>query len=80
MGCRLNRLDEPVYIALSKPLLTEFGIHPRLESCVLHTEQKVSKIKDLFDLDYFKACPNTSEKSMHFLNRPKHSNLSCLIF
>ena len=34
MGYRLNRLDEPVLIAVSKPLLTEFGIYHRLESCV----------------------------------------------
>ena len=34
MGYSLNRLDEPVLIAVSKPLLTEFGIHHRLESCV----------------------------------------------
>ena len=33
MGYCLNRLDEPVFIAVSKPLLTEFGIHHRLESC-----------------------------------------------
>ena len=33
MGCRFYRLDEPVLIAGSKPLLTEFGIHHRLESC-----------------------------------------------
>ena len=33
MGHRLNRLDELVLIAVSKPLLTEFGIHHRLESC-----------------------------------------------
>ena len=33
MGYRLNRLDEPVFIAVSKPLLTEFHIHHRLESC-----------------------------------------------
>ena len=33
MGYRFNRLDEPVLIAVSKPLLTEFGIHHRLESC-----------------------------------------------
>ena len=33
MGYRLNRLDEPIFMALSKPLLTEFGIHHRLESC-----------------------------------------------
>ena len=34
MGYDLNRLDEPVFIAVSKPLLTKFGIHLRLESCV----------------------------------------------
>ena len=33
MGYRLNRLHEPVFMAVSKPLLTEFGIHHRLESC-----------------------------------------------
>ena len=33
MGYRLNRLTEPVFIAVSKPLLTEFGIHYKLESC-----------------------------------------------
>ena len=37
MGCRLNRLDEPVGMAVSKPLLTEFGIHHRLESCGGHS-------------------------------------------
>ena len=34
MRYRFNRLDESVYTAVSKPLLTEFGIHHRLESCV----------------------------------------------
>ena len=34
MGYRLNRLIELVFIALPKLLLTEFGIHYRLESCV----------------------------------------------
>ena len=33
MGYHLNRLDEPVFMAVSKPLLTEFGIHHILESC-----------------------------------------------
>ena len=33
MGHRLNRLDEPVFIAVSKPLHNEFVIHLRLESC-----------------------------------------------
>ena len=33
MGYRLNRLDEPVVMAVSKSLLTEFDIHYRVESC-----------------------------------------------
>jgi len=32
-GIVLNRLDEPTLIEVSKPLLTEFDIHHRLESC-----------------------------------------------
>ena len=39
MGYRLNRLTEPVFIAVSKRLLTEFGIHYILESCALQTFQ-----------------------------------------
>ena len=35
MGYHLNRLDEPIFMAVSKPLLTEFGIHHGLESCDL---------------------------------------------
>ena len=35
MGYRLNRLDEPIFMAVSKPMQTEFGIHHRLESCAL---------------------------------------------
>ena len=38
MGYRLNCFDEPVFIAVPKPLLTEFGILHRLESCKLETE------------------------------------------
>ena len=33
MGYRLNRLDAPVFMAVPKPMLTEFGIYYRLESC-----------------------------------------------
>ena len=32
MGYRLNRIDEPVSMAVPKPMLTEFGINHRLES------------------------------------------------
>ena len=39
MGYRLNRLDEPVFITVSKPLLTEFDIHHRLESCAAESPQ-----------------------------------------
>ena len=45
MGFRLNRLGEPVFIAVSKPLLTEFGIHHKLESCVSASVKKVKKNK-----------------------------------
>ena len=34
MGYRLNCLDEHIFVVVPKPLLTEFGIHYRLESCV----------------------------------------------
>ena len=34
MGYDLNRLDEPVFIAVSKPLITEFGIRNKLESYI----------------------------------------------
>ena len=43
MGYCLNRLDEPILMAVSKPMQTEFGIHHRLESC---------------DLDYLKGYEN----------------------
>ena len=50
MGYRLNRLDEPVFIAVSKPLLTEFGIHHRLESCAVFlffVQKSVKKAKTI---------------------------------
>ena len=40
MGYRLNRLDDPVFMAVPKPMLTEFGIHYRLESCVVLSEAR----------------------------------------
>ena len=33
MGYRLNRLDEPVFMAVSKPLLNEFGERVMLIVC-----------------------------------------------
>ena len=45
MGYHLNRLDEPVFMAVPKPMLTEFGIHDRLESCALETY--ISEVKPM---------------------------------
>ena len=33
MGYRLNRLDEPIFMAVPNLMLTDFDIHYRLESC-----------------------------------------------
>ena len=55
MGYHLNRLDASVLIAVSKPLLTEFGIHQRLESCeaILRiTVDKVTPIPVLAMVDF----------------------------
>ena len=43
MGYRLNRLDEPVFRAMPKPLLIEFGIHYRLESCGIEKNVAIKK-------------------------------------
>ena len=43
MGYRLNRLTEPVFIAVSKLLLTEFGIHYSSESCDLDMQYALSQ-------------------------------------
>ena len=53
-----NRLDYPVFIAASKPLLTEFGIHDRLESCALFVLSKLTKIYTLHILVLVSIFPN----------------------
>ena len=45
MGYRLNHLDEPVFMAVSKPLLIEFGIHHKLESCGVYFYKNQIEIK-----------------------------------
>ena len=43
-------------MAVPKPMLTEFGIHYRLESCVLHLlslKQSMNEIKSIDILGYF---------------------------
>ena len=49
MGYRLNRLDEPVFMTVPNPLLTEFGIHHRLESCEVHLKGNI-KIQKYVDI------------------------------
>ena len=68
MGYRLNCLDEPVFMTVSKPLLTDLGIHHRLESCVTYLRQYLYIISimstysgSLFPRSltfYFKPSPN----------------------
>ena len=48
MGYHLNRLDEAVFMAVSKPLLTEFGIPLGLESCVATSLILFSFARSLF--------------------------------
>ena len=67
MGYCLNRLDEPVFMAVPKPLLTEFGIHYRLESCGLlciTCKKSSKKLKNEGLL--FKLC-TTPDVSKHWL-------------
>ena len=52
MGYRLNRLDEPVFMAASKPLLTEIGIHQGLESCGYHFQNTQSRIALAFKVHF----------------------------
>ena len=52
MGYRLNRLDEPVFMAVSKPLLNEFGIHYRLESCCVAFSQKIAFVGQKRQFNY----------------------------
>ena len=43
VGYHLNLLDKPVFMAGPKHLLTEFGIHQRLESCVAFSTNAQSR-------------------------------------
>ena len=54
MGYRLNRLDEPVFMAVPKSMLTEFGIHYRLDSCVWCSNGPKSSNAD-FDWEFVKT-------------------------
>ena len=57
MGYRLNRLDEPVFRAVSKPLLTEFGIHHRLESCAWYSLAEINQVIEVAFSDHIsKSC------------------------
>ena len=64
MGYRLNRLDEPVFMAVPKPMLTEFGIHYILESCGIHCKTclrekrvELNKNKKLADKGWLVVIP-----------------------
>ena len=63
MGYRLNRLDEPVLIAVSKRMLTEFGIHYRLESCELLSIVSKCYPAHLFEEEIFFGCLDSCDKN-----------------
>ena len=68
MGYHLNRLDEPVFMAVSKRLLTEFGIHQRLESCARFFKQS-AKIEIASCGDHTFFIPVDSEGAPLFRRR-----------
>ena len=69
MGYRLNRLDEPVFMAGPKPTQTEFGIHHRLESCEHLMRQTLSMFVKNSSTYASSLCPSVfgSVKSVTFL-------------
>ena len=60
MGYRLNCLDEPIFMAVSKPLLTEFGIHLRLESC----DNYIESISKFLDSEPGNSCPDLQNRKI----------------
>ena len=78
MGYRLNRLDEPVFIEVSKPLLTEFGIHHRLESCDIYHLIEHRKVMEaaLFDFISRLISPLPNYILWHCIFRPRTFSIS----
>ena len=73
MGYRLNRLDEPVFIAVSKPLLTEFGIHHRLESFVNRMREQISTaVKKCSNYVFMLTLILKTKMQFAFLTYPAH--------
>ena len=53
VGYRLNRLDGPIRVTMSKMLRTYFGIHHRLESCEKeHTSEQPAVTCDICTLTF----------------------------
>ena len=68
MGYCLNRLDEPVLMAVPKPMQNEFGIHYRLESCgsvFLRRGICFSKLMQQLAVFYWRISP--AQKAFSFL-------------
>ena len=70
MGYRLNHLDEPVFMAVPKPMQTEFGIHSRSESCDIFGAGKSTSMKLLRNCLTAKDC---------ILNRMSINKISALM-
>ena len=78
MGYCLNCLDEPVFIAVSKPLLTEFGIHYSLESCDIYHLIEHRKVMEgaLFDFISRLISPLPNYILWHCIFRPRTFSIS----
>ena len=76
MGYRLNRLDEPNFMAVSKPMQTEFGIHHRLESCVAQSKLHIALCQEVHAK--FELHISTARCLLHRIEQNDKSDLCCV--
>ena len=68
VGYRLNRFDKRFFMAGQKPMLTEFGILQRLESCAMSIIPSIDCTIFLFSLlttrEFARIAKNSGKASM----------------
>ena len=71
MGYRLNHLDEPVFMAVPKPMRTVFGIHYRSESCGLYLHSAYHRSKTAKKRGYVvEMIRGMGKPSVYYLHPP----------
>ena len=70
MGYHLNCHDVPGFKAVSKPLLTEFGIHHRLESCAYRSFHHILRKVDRYNSHMY-DCKRVVAKAVRCENKIK---------